>query len=129
MLSTNIPTAEPTTKRTINSTPGADADADDEFTTEPEDEVGAETDDEFSGENDASADLEADPHELQAELGEDWILYFSVHSDDTWLTAEKDDASQRVEAPTASVLSKAVKVLNAGGGRPTSTRRPTRDSR
>ena len=38
-------------------------------------------------------------HELQVELGEDWILRFSVQGDDAWLTAEKDDGSQRVEAP------------------------------
>ena len=43
-------------------------------------------------------------HELQADLGKDWILRFSVQGDDAWLTAEKDDGSQRVEAPTASVL-------------------------
>ena len=55
--------------------------------------------------------------ELQAELGEDWILRFSVQGDDAWLTAEKDDGSQRVEAPNASVLSEAVGLLNEGGGR------------
>jgi hypothetical protein len=36
---------------------------------------------------------------------------------DTWLTAEKADASQRVEAPNASVLTQAVKVLDEAGGR------------
>src|SRR5215467_11377539 len=30
-------------------------------------------------------DLEADLRQLQAELGEDWILYFSVQGEDTWL--------------------------------------------
>jgi hypothetical protein len=58
-------------------------------------------------------------HELQPELGEDWILRFSVQGDDAWLTAEKDDGSQRVEAPTAAVLSEAVELLNEGGGRST----------
>jgi hypothetical protein len=96
---------------------GDQFDAGEELAAEPDDELDAETDDELSAGDDASADLETELHELQAELGEDWILYFSVHGDDTWLTAEKDDASQRVEAPTASVLAKAVKVLNAGGGR------------
>jgi hypothetical protein len=62
-------------------------------------------------------DFEADMHDLQAELGEDWILRFSVHGDDAWLTAEKDDGSQHVEAPTAAVLSEAVALLNEGGGR------------
>ena len=93
---------------------------DDELSAEADDEPGAEVDDEDSAESEAVPDLEADLHELQAELGEDWILYFAVQGEDTWLTAEKEDASQRVEAPTASVLSKAVKVLNKGGGRPIS---------
>jgi hypothetical protein len=65
----------------------------------------------------ATADFEAEMHELQAELGDDWILRFSVQGDDAWLTAEKDDGSQRVEAPTASVLSEVVALLNEGGGR------------
>ena len=49
-------------------------------------------------------DFEADMRELQADLGEDWILRFSVHGDDAWLTAEKEDGSQRVDAATASEL-------------------------
>jgi hypothetical protein len=56
-------------------------------------------------------------HELQAELGEDWILRFSVQGDDGWLTAEKNDGSQRVEAPNASVIIEAVELLNERGGR------------
>jgi hypothetical protein len=72
---------------------------------------------------DQEYDLENDLRELQAELGDDWILYFSVHGDDTWLTAEKEDATQRVEAPTAAVLSEVVKLLNESGGRSASTRR------
>ena len=55
--------------------------------------------------------------ELQAELGEDWILRFSVQGDDGWLTAEKDDGSQRIEAPDAAVLVEAVALLNERGGR------------
>jgi hypothetical protein len=43
-------------------------------------------------------------HEFQAELGADWIVSFSVHGDDAWLTAEKDDGSQHLEAQTAPVL-------------------------
>jgi hypothetical protein len=84
---------------------------------EPSDD---EDDDELTGdgEPDGDIDLETALHELQSELGEDWILYFSVQGENTWLTAEKDDASQRVEAPSASVLTNAVKVLNEGGGRP-----------
>ena len=79
----------------------------------------AEADDEDSAESEAPPDFEADMHELQAELGEDWILRFSVQGDDSWLTAEKGDGSQHVEAPTASVLSEAVELLNEGGGRST----------
>jgi hypothetical protein len=79
----------------------------------------AEAEDGPSAESEAPPDFEADMHELQAELGDDWILRFSVQGDDGWLTAEKDDGSQRVEAPTASVLSQAVALLNEGGGRST----------
>jgi hypothetical protein len=86
---------------------------------EAEDEHSADADDEHRAESAAPPDFEADMHELQAELGEDWILRFSVQGDDAWLTAEKDDGSQRVEAPTASVLAEAVALLNEGGGRST----------
>jgi hypothetical protein len=73
-----------------------------------------ETEEDSEGED---LDLQAELHQLQGKLGEDWVLYFCVHGDDTWLTAEKEDASQRLEAPTGSVLLKAVEVLNEGGGR------------
>jgi hypothetical protein len=96
-----------------------DAEVEDEPSAEADDEPSAEADDEPSAESEAAPDFEADMHELQAELGEDWILRFSVQGDDAWLTAEKDDGSQRVEAPTASVLSEAVALLNEGGGRST----------
>ena len=86
---------------------------------EVDDEHSTEADDEHSAESEAPPDFEAEMHELQAELGEDWILRFSVQGDDAWLTAEKDDGSQRVEAPTAAVLSEAVGLLNEGGGRST----------
>jgi hypothetical protein len=62
-------------------------------------------------------DFEAEMHDLQAELGKHWIVSFSVKDGDAWLTAEKDDGSQHLEAQTASVLVKAVKLLNKGGGR------------
>jgi hypothetical protein len=68
-----------------------------------------EADDEPGADGEPPSDFEADMHDLQAELGEDWILRFSVQGDDGWLTAEKDDGSQRVE----------VGLLNEGGGRPT----------
>ena len=63
-----------------------------------------------------SPDFEADMHELQAELGEDWILRFSVHGDDGWLTAEKEDGSQHIEAPTAAMIAEAVELLDEDGG-------------
>jgi hypothetical protein len=103
----------------------SEAEAEDETTGRSEDEDHAEADEdeggaEDDGEDDASeaqAAFEADMHDLQAEFGEDWILRFSVHGDDAWLTAEKDDGSQRVEAPTADVLAEAVELLNSRGGR------------
>jgi len=39
-----------------------------------------------------------------------------VQGDDAWLTGEKDDGSQHVEAPTASVLVEAVELPNESGG-------------
>jgi hypothetical protein len=95
------------------------AEADDEDSAEAEDQDSAEADDEDSAESEAPLEFEAEMHDLQAELGEDWILRFSVQGDDAWLTAEKDDGSQRVEAPTASVLIEAVELLNESGGRST----------
>jgi hypothetical protein len=94
----------------------ADEESGDDAEDEAEDEPSAEADDEPSGDGDVS-DFEADMHDLQAELGEDWILRFSVQGDAAWLTAEKEDGSQRVEAPSASVISEAVELLNEGGGR------------
>jgi hypothetical protein len=55
--------------------------------------------------------------ELQAELGEDWVLRFSVQGDDAWLTAEKEAEGQRVEAPDAQGLVPIVEAINEGGGR------------
>jgi hypothetical protein len=104
--------------------PGAAADdeptaeAEDEPTAQADDEPSDQADDEPSSDGEAS-DFEADMHEFQAELGEDWILRFSVQGGAAWLTAEKEDGSQRVEAPTASVISEAVELLKEGGGRGT----------
>jgi hypothetical protein len=57
-------------------------------------------------------DFEADMHELQARLGDDWILRFSVHGEDGWPTAEKQDLSQRVEAATAEQLVRIVEAMD-----------------
>jgi hypothetical protein len=65
----------------------------------------------------APPDFEAEMRELQAELGEDWVLRFSVQGDDGWLTAEKEAEGQRVEAPDAQGLVPIVEAINEGGGR------------
>jgi hypothetical protein len=62
-------------------------------------------------------DFEAEMRELQAELGDDWVLRFSVQGDDAWLTAEKEAEGQRVEAPDAQGLLPIVEAINEGGGR------------
>lgn len=62
-------------------------------------------------------DFEAEMHELQAELGEEWVLRFSVHGDDAWLTAEKEGEGQRVDAPNAQGLVTIVEAIKEGGGR------------
>ena len=95
------------------------AEPEDQQSAEPEDQQSAEPENKQSDDSEAPLDFEAEMQELQAELGEDWILRFSVQGDDAWLTAEKEDGSQRVEAPTASVLSEAVELINEGGGRST----------
>ena len=68
-------------------------------------------------EDDNEGSLEEEMRDLQADLGDDWILRFSVQGEDTWLTAEKDDGSQHVEAPAAAVLADVVELLNESGGR------------
>jgi hypothetical protein len=55
--------------------------------------------------------------DLQANLGDDWILRVSIQGDDAWLTAEKDDGTQRVEARAAAVVAEVVELLNERGGR------------
>jgi hypothetical protein len=54
--------------------------------------------------------------DLQAKLGDDWILRVSIQGEDAWLTAEKDDGSQHLEAPAADVLVDVVELLNESGG-------------
>ena len=49
--------------------------------------------------------------DLQANLGDDWILRVSIQGEYAWLTAEKDDGSQHVEAPAADVLAEVVELL------------------
>ena len=87
----------------------------DEVEDEPEDDD--EEDEDVSQETEEKPDFEADMRELQAELGDEWVLTFSVKGDDAWLTAEKEDGSQHVEAQTADLLLEAVELLEEGGGR------------
>jgi hypothetical protein len=93
--------------------------ADDELTDEADEELTDEAEDEYGDGLEAPPEFTADMRDLQTELGEAWIVRFSVQGDDAWLTAEKDDGSQRVEAPYASVLVEAVDLLNESGGRST----------
>jgi hypothetical protein len=111
------PSAESDEETEAETDDETEAEADDETDAEGDEESSAEADDEPSAESEEPSDFEADMHDLQAELGEDWILRFSVQGDDAWLTAEKGDGSQRVEAPTAEVLSEVVGRLNESGGR------------
>jgi hypothetical protein len=94
---------------------------DDDARDEQDDELRGEADDDFSDEEDddgeAPSVLEDELRDLQADLGDDWILRVSVQGDDTWLTAETEDGSQHVEAPTADVLADVVGLLNESGGR------------
>ena len=96
-----------------------EAEGQEELEGEDEEELEAEADDDYDDaeEEEEEPGLEAELHDLQAELGDDWILRFSVQGDDSWLTAEKDDGSQRVEAPTTAVIADAVELLNQSGGR------------
>jgi hypothetical protein len=72
----------------------------------------APTEDEAHG-----PDLEAHMHDLQAELGPDWILSVSVHGQNGWLTAVKEDASQHVEASDAEGLVRIVHAINENAAR------------
>lgn len=84
---------------------------------EADDEGEDEDDDEGEDDDEPASEFENEMFELQEELGDDWIVRFSVQGEDAWLTAEKDDGSQRVESPVADVLREAVALLNEGGGR------------
>ena len=99
---------------------GADDEPDDG---EEDDDVQAETDDDFSDEEDGNeVSLEDELRDLQASLGDNWILRVSLQGEDAWLTAEKDDGSQHVEARAAHVLAEVVELLNESGGRASASR-------
>jgi hypothetical protein len=98
--------------------PDLEADEDEPDLEADEDEPDNEADEGPGNEGESPVEeFEAEMHELQAELGEDWILRFSVQGDEAWLTADKEDGSQHLEAPTAELLAEAVELLNEGGGR------------
>ncbi len=103
--------------------PSDEADDEDDLDDEPRDEAedeledDDEEDEDVSQETEQKPDFEADMRELQAELGDEWVLTFSVKGEDAWLTAEKEDGSQHVEAQTADLLLEAVELLEEGGGR------------
>ena len=83
-----------------------------------DDDVRGEADDDFSDEEDGDeGSLEDELRDLQANLGDNWILRVSLQGEDAWLTAEKDDGSQHVEARAAHVLAEVVELLNESGGR------------
>ena len=82
---------------------------------EPSDE--AEDEDDDVSEESEEPDFEADMHELQRNWATTGSCEFSVQGDEAWLTAEKDDGSQHVEAQTADLLREAVALLEEGGGR------------
>jgi hypothetical protein len=88
-----------------------------------DDDVQAEADDDFSDEEDGNeGSLEDEMRNLQADLGDDWILRVSIQGEDAWLTAEKDDGSQHVQSRAADVLAEVVELLNERGGRDSASR-------
>jgi hypothetical protein len=74
------PSAESDEETEAETDDETEAEADDETDAEGDEESSAEADDEPSAESEEPSDFEADMHDLQAELGEDWILRFSVRA-------------------------------------------------
>jgi len=117
------PESDEEPKAEAEDDPSAEAedDVEDEEVAEAEAGAGDEGEDEREDADDEgdepASEFENEMFELQEELGDDWIVRFSVQGDDAWLTAEKDDGSQRVESPIADVLREAVALINEGGGR------------
>jgi hypothetical protein len=118
--------ARAVTNRAAHRRPGEDSDAAgeasgqevDDVHEEVDDDAGGEADEDFSDEEDeAKRSLQDEMRGLQANLGDDWILRVCVQGDYAWLTAEKDDGSQHVEAPAADLLAEVVALLNESGDR------------
>ena len=76
-----------------------DDDEDDEASAEAEEDAEDEDDD-----DEAPTAFEEDMYELQEELGDDWIVRFSVQNDAGWLTAERTTgaSASRRRPPTCS---------------------------
>jgi len=91
--------------------------ADEQPDQDDEEQPDLEADEQPDQDDEEQPDFEANMHELQGDLGEEWILRFSVHGDDGWLTAEREDGTQRVEAPDAKRLITIVDAIEEGGGR------------
>ena len=106
---------------------GADAQADEDQPLEADEQSDTEGDDEQpdleadeqsdTEGNEEQPDFEANMYELQADLGDEWILHFTVKGEKGWLTAEREDGSQRVEAPDAQSLVTIVDAIDECGGR------------
>lgn len=99
--------------------PDSEADEEEPESEPDEEEPDSEADKEESASeaDEEQPDFEANMHELQADLGDEWVLHFSVHGDDGWLAAEKQDGTQRVEAPDARGLITIIDAIDECGGR------------
>ena len=93
----------------------ADEDEDEDEDLDDEDEDSEPEGEGEGGGEDPVSVFEEEMHQLQEDLGDEWIVRFSVQNDEAWLTAEKEDGSQHVEGPTADVLREAVELLEGGG--------------
>jgi hypothetical protein len=110
--------ARAVSKGAAHRRPGEDSDAAGEAGGQEDDDVREEVDDDAGGEADVDErSLQDEMRDLQANLGDDWILRVCVQGDYAWLTAEKDDGSQHVEAPAADLLAEVVARLNESGDR------------
>ena len=105
------PDAQADEEREAQEVPDAQADDEQPDAQADDEQPDAQADDE-------QPDFEAEMHELQTELGDEWILRFSVQGGNGWLTAERQDGTQRVEAPDAERLVTIVDAITEGGGRP-----------
>jgi hypothetical protein len=96
-----------------------DLEGDEQSDTEgDEEQPDVEADEQSDTEGDEEQpDFEANMYELQADLGDEWILHFTVKGEKGWLTAEREDGSQRVEAPDAQSLVTIVDAIDECGGR------------